>query len=183
MKTEAERLVEYLSVIPIEHSIDNLLADYLKHDFSTIEEYVEQLPDDVLAHYGVLGQKWGVRNAESRRRIAREKNEGTSKKSSKRADNSLKSNPQNRRLSDAELRQKIERLRLEQELARLTPRPAALSPKEKTRMRKMLEDTAFDVAKGALTEVGKAALTQALKTQYNKRAKGAYKIAVKAAKG
>ena len=133
--------------------------------------------DDFLAHYGIMGMKWGVRNAESSRRTGKPKSnkprvssKSSDKKSSK--SNRLSDNPKNRRMTDAELKATVARLRLERELSDLRPRELASN----NRVREMLKDVAFDVVKGASTEAGKAILAHVLKTQYNNRAKGDFKL-------
>lgn len=133
---------------------------------------------DYLVHYGVIGMKWGVRKDRSGRRRTTKQVEAENKRSSNKSSNSkntFSNNPKNKRLNDAELSKIIRRLEMEQRLSTLT-KPQAAPP---NRLKGMIKDVAFDVTKGALTEVGKAALSQALKIQYNKRAGAEYQISVK----
>lgn len=134
-----------------------------------------------LAHYGVLGMKWGRRNAESRARVKRDKKAGRpTPKTPEKRDNTLRKNPKNRRMSDDELRAINKRLQLEREFAQLTYIPP--TKKNESRVKSMLKDVAFDVTKGALTEVGKQILSKALRTQFNKVAAPDFRIDNKAAK-
>lgn len=69
--------------------------------------------DDVLAHYGVLGMKWGVRNDESKRRL---KSKGSPEHQEARA--LAKKGRSN--LSNAELKRFNERMNLEQQAKKLS---------------------------------------------------------------
>lgn len=77
-------------------------------------EYEENY-EDFLQHYGVLGMKWGHRKARST---------SSSNKKPKSTRNTTTSKPKpkptQKRLSDAELRAAVNRLRLEREYAELT---------------------------------------------------------------
>ena len=79
----------------------------------------EENYDDFLQHYGVLGMKWGHRKARSKvssnKKPKSTKNTTTSKPKHK-------PKPTQRRLTDAELREAVNRLRLEREYAELTYR-------------------------------------------------------------
>ena len=82
-------------------------------------EYEENY-EDFLQHYGVLGMKWGHRKARStsssNKKPKSTKNTTTSKPKSK---------PTKRRLSDAELRAVVNRMRLEREYADLQYRASS----------------------------------------------------------
>ena len=65
--------------------------------------------DDVLAHYGVLGMKWGKRKR-SATQVADQKKKQAMKKDVKKR----------RLLSDADLRKKLERIKMEKQLKDLT---------------------------------------------------------------
>lgn len=84
-------------------------------------EYEENY-DDFLQHYGVLGMKWGKRkarsNVSSNKKPKNTKNTTTSKPKPK-------PEPPQRRLSDAELRAAVNRMRLEREYADLTYRSSS----------------------------------------------------------
>lgn len=84
----------------------------------------EENYDDFLQHYGVLGMKWGKRkarsNVSSNKKPKNTKNTTTSKLKPK-----PKPKPTQRRLSDAELRAAVNRLRLEREYADLTYRASS----------------------------------------------------------
>lgn len=62
------------------------------------------LDNDFLAHYGVKGMKWGVRR---KRKSTRHKSEKQARKAA-------------RKMSDQELREKLNRLNMEQQYVRLT---------------------------------------------------------------
>lgn len=81
-------------------------------------EYEENY-DDFLQHYGVLGMKWGKRKARS--------TVSSNKKPKNTAITKPKKTPKPtpRRLSDAELRAAVNRLRLEREYAELTYRSSS----------------------------------------------------------
>lgn len=82
----------------------------------------EENYDDFLQHYGVLGMKWGKRkarsNVSSNKKPKNTKNTTTSKLKPK-------PEPPQRRLSDAELRAAVNRMRLEREYADLTYRSSS----------------------------------------------------------
>ena len=86
----------------------------------------EENYDDFLQHYGVLGMKWGHRkarsNVSSNKKPKSTKNTTTSKPKHK---------PTQRRLTDAELREAVNRLRLEREYAELTYRNSSRAKVEK----------------------------------------------------
>ena len=85
----------------------------------------EENYDDFLQHYGVLGMKWGHRKARSKassnKKPKSTKNTTTSKPKPK---------PTQKRLSDAELRAIVNRMRLEREYADLTYRASSRSKVE-----------------------------------------------------
>ena len=85
----------------------------------------EENYDDFLQHYGVLGMKWGHRKARSKvssnKKPKSTKNTTTSKPKPK---------PTKKRLSDAELRAVVNRMRLEREYADLTYRASSRSKVE-----------------------------------------------------
>ena len=89
-------------------------------------EYEENY-DDFLKHYGVLGMKWGHRKARStsssNKKPKSTKNTTTSKPKPK-------PKPTQKRLSDAELRAVVNRMRLEREYADLTYRASSRSKVE-----------------------------------------------------
>ena len=80
-------------------------------------EYEENY-DDFLKHYGVLGMKWGKRKARSTVSF-NNKSKSTAITKPKQTPKP-KSKPTRRRLSDAELRAVVNRMRLEREYADLT---------------------------------------------------------------
>ena len=91
----------------------------------------EENYDDFLQHYGVLGMKWGHRkarsNVSSNKKPKSTKNTTTSKP---KQTPKPKSKPTQKRLSDAELRAVVNRMRLEREYADLTYRASSRSKVE-----------------------------------------------------
>jgi len=69
-----------------------------------------KMTDDTLAHYGVLGMKWGKR-----------KNKSSFKAADKQRKKAMKRDVRKRRvLSDADLKKKLERIKMEKQLKDLT---------------------------------------------------------------
>ena len=158
--------------------MSNTLSDISFGDVSINDE-------NVVKHYGVLGQRWGYRKDRSTGTIRKTtpKEQRASRAAAKKRSNTLASNPDNRRKTTAELQKDLERLILEQKIKDLQNpggqvAPAKPKTNHKDRIKKMAEDVAYDVAKGALTEVGRLALSQALRTNYNSRVGSDYKIGV-----
>lgn len=113
--------------------------------------------------HGVKGMKWGIRKKRSAGTSAPSSAPKTaSSKPAKSAPakkpNTLASKPNNRHMSDAELQRKLNRIRMEQELARLT----APSPKTKTFVRQTLEDTAKQATRTVATKATTALIQIAL---------------------
>lgn len=104
--------------------------------------------DDVLKHFGVKGMKWGVRKATTRGSTP------PSKRPPKSESLGMHS------MSDAELRNAINRIKLQQEYARLTAPP----PKEKSRSRQLVENIVFSSAEAAGKKVLTGVLTNAMES-------------------
>ena len=90
-------------------------------------EYEENY-DDFLKHYGVLGMKWGKRKARST--VSSNKKPKSAAITKPKQTPKPKSKPTQRRLSDAELRAVVNRMRLEREYADLTYRASSRSKVE-----------------------------------------------------
>lgn len=109
-----------------------------------------------IAHFGVRGMKWGVRKATTRgstppsKRKPKEEGEGTS--TEHRQSMGMHS------MSDTELRNVINRIKLQREYAQLTAPP----PKEKSQGRQVIENIIYGSAEAAGKKVLTGALTNAL---------------------
>lgn len=102
--------------------------------------------EDALLHYGVLGMRWGVRK--DRKTGKREGTPVKGTKAAKRSSPSVSpssssSSPSPSDLTTQQLRDKVERIRLENEFKKLTAAPAA----EKSRSRKLVEDILTNVGR------------------------------------
>ena len=90
-------------------------------------EYEENY-DDFLQHYGVLGMKWGKRKARST--VSSNKKPKSAAITKPKQTPKPKSKPTKRRLTDAELRAVVNRMRLEREYADLQYRASSRSKVE-----------------------------------------------------
>ena len=143
-----------------------------------------------LAQYGVRGMKWGVRKRRSasvdlidrsgkrtpikydpkKTSVSKDGIVSTSKREAKsvqkqidrtKVPNTFKNKPQNRRMSDAELRSKLNRLQMEKQFKELTANP---SPKGKSFVRDVLEDTGKQVARQVVKTSANVALEMAFRS-------------------
>lgn len=133
-----------------------------------------KLPENTLAQYGVIGMRWGVRKdrsaspgpAEQKKKKVRVKSAKPSKRVGvTRVPNTFKNKPSNRRMSDAELRAKINRLQMEKQLRDLT----APTPKADAFVKQLLKDS----GKQAARTVASKAVTVGIDMVLSKAAGGA----------
>lgn len=123
--------------------------------------------EDVLAHFGVKGMKWGVRKATTRgstppsKRSPKndsEKKSGSSSEGPSRSGKEKRQSLDMHSMSDAELRNAINRIKMQKEYAQLTAPP----PKEKSQSRQLVENIVFSSAEAAGKKVLTGALTSVL---------------------
>lgn len=113
-----------------------------------------------LAHHGILGMKWGVRRSESQ--LARARGHSTNSSDNKNEVSARKTAVKNRRtMSDAELKKRIERLKLEREFKNLTEDDVAPG-------KKYVSEILATSGKKALTMAAAGAMTYAVKTAMTK---------------
>ena len=124
-----------------------------------------------LEQHGVKGMKWGVRkrrSASADKQKPKPKPSTTAKESrqvQRTSDrsrgagkaNSLAQRPQNRRMSDAELRNRLNRLQMEKQYRELTT-----SPKGKSFVKEVLQDTGKQVAQQVVKTAANVALEMAI---------------------
>ena len=109
------------------------------------------IDDDILAQFGVRGMKWGVRKPTTRGSTP------PSKRAPKEGGEKRQSLDMHS-MSDAELRNAINRIKMQKEYAQLTAPP----PKEKGRGRQLVENIVFSSAEAAGKKVLTGALTNVL---------------------
>lgn len=136
------------------------MTDTLLQEF--LDLYDEGLPEE-FEHYGVPGMKWGVRR--SRAQLARAaaargdspSGSGSSSSSGKsKSSSSSETTTERPRLSDDELRGRINRIKLEREYKSLT------APK-KSKGRQVVEKLVLDVAVNSVKTAATAKVTHELK--------------------
>ncbi len=126
------------------------------HQQKVKNAFGERVAPEDIEHYGVLGQKWGIRNYQNKdgslkpageKRYA-EKND-TSRGMRKAANQARLRDASNRKmLSDTDLKKKIERLKMERELRTLTDEE--VSP-GKAVVKKIMADSGKKVATAVVT--------------------------------
>ena len=109
------------------------------------------IDDDILVQFGVRGMKWGVRKPTTRGSTP------PSKRAPKEGGEKRQSLDMHS-MSDAELRNTINRIKMQKEYAQLTAPP----PKEKGRGRQLVENIVFSSAEAAGKKVLTGALTNVL---------------------
>lgn len=139
--------------------------------------------DEAIQHYGVLGMRWGVRRnrvsvgknapktptgSASKESAAPKSKRGSASPSRK---NTLSNNPKNRKMTDIELRAKINRLDMERRYSELT-KPA---PKGKSFAQELLAEQGKSVAKTLAARAVSVGLQIALESAA-KNATGSNKI-------
>jgi len=132
-----------------------------------------------LAHYGVVGMKWGVRRTPAQLGRASSKksskrpfisitvNKGAKKtESRKEAKAKAKADKRNPRadMSDDQLSAEVKRLRLESEHKRLI---ADLYPQKQSVIKKLVTDAAINTGRLALNKIGENIINNAFKEKFN----------------
>lgn len=132
-----------------------------------------------LAHYGVVGMKWGVRRTPAQLGRASSKksnkrpfvsitiNKGAKKtESRKEAKAKAKAAKRNPRadMSDDQLSSEVKRLRLESEHKRLV---ADLYPQKQSVIKKLVTDAAINTGRMALNKIGENIVNNAFKEKFN----------------
>lgn len=115
--------------------------------------------DMMLMHYGILGMKWGVRRSEAQ--LARARGKKTETSADDKEKTARKTDVKNRRtMSEADLRKKIERLKLEKQLKELTSEDLSPGRKMATEILKSAGSKVLaTAAAGAAAYAVKAAMT------------------------
>lgn len=115
--------------------------------------------DNIMYHHGIKGMKWGVRRNPSQLSRARGSSESDADKTVK---TERKTAAKNRRtMSDADLKKRIERLKLEREFKSLTEEDIAPG-------RKFTSEVLSTAGKRALTVAATGAVAYAMKTAMTK---------------
>lgn len=118
------------------------------------------MEEQALAHYGILGMKWGVRRSEAELARARGKRTSNSSSDSAVEQPAAKRSKSVSEMSDDELRKTVQRLQLEKQYR-------DLSPKQVSTGKKIVNKILKEVVVPAATEVGK----NLVKEEFNRLAK------------
>ena len=135
-----------------------------------IQHMIDDALDDSIEHHGVKGMRWGVRRTRtgglgpagspSRTKIQGHKQASLESKSKSSSSRSVK------KMTNAELREQIERLQMEKQYRQLT---SEMTPQKHAAVRKAINQAILNGASQALTETVKAGGTKYIsKPVFNK---------------
>ena len=133
------------------------------------EEYDPIDIEDYLAHYGRKGMKWYEHifgKLQSHAKYNKDGKTETSKSNKKE-----KKSKSYKKLSDEDLKKRIERAKLEKEYLDLTKDTRSNGKRLVKRALDLLEDSGFNIVKGSVENIGKQYVTYWLGSQINKLAK------------
>ena len=149
--------------------MEDILKSIVENSLDIYPDYI--LDDDMIAHYGVKGQRWGIRKAATRGGTPPSK-----RKPKKEADNKGEAPKKKtvKDLSDSELREGINRLLMEKQYAQLTT-PA----KAESVVSSVLKNSGKAIAGQVITQVGTAYLSKAIGVNLNKALPEAYRVTSK----
>lgn len=105
------------------------------------------MSNNELTHHGVKGMKWGIRKRRQAPSVSKSDKTTTAKTVNSKANkpkrtNSFRDRPDNRRMSDAELKQRLSRLQMEKQYKDLTT-----SPRSKSFVKEILADSGKQAAR------------------------------------
>lgn len=135
-----------------------------------IQHMIDNALDDKIEHHGVKGMKWGVRRNRTgwigpAGSPSRAKSQGH-KQASVESKSKSSSSRSTKKMTNAELREQIERLQMEKQYRQLT---SEMTPQKHAAIRKAINQAILNGASQALTETVKAGGTKYIsKPVFNK---------------
>ena len=136
-----------------------------------MDDILKEVVPSEIKHYGVPGQRWGFRKATTRGGTppSKRKAKGNEGEDKKEAEAPKKKSAKD--LTDAELREAINRVQLEKQYNQLTTPQKAESV-----VSSVLKTAGKQVATQVITQVGTAYLSKAVGVNLNKALPDAYKV-------
>lgn len=130
----------------------------------------DTISENQLEHVGVKGMRWGIRKATTRGSTPPSNRKPVSEKADK---PKAKPKPKSaaKSMTDAQLREAIQRLQMERQYQQLTT-----PEKNKSVIKEVLANSGKQVAMNVLTQVGSAYIQKAVGVQLNKRLPEEYQV-------